>query len=147
VFERSIPLGYGEQLWRDVSTQLMSWGVKTRSGFAVEPQLPVSGGRLDVDTDFTLIARIGPFSVREPVRVVSTVESATRCGFAYGTLQGHPVSGEEAFILERDESDGVWLSIRSLTRAPRGWRRLGFPLVLLAQRWYRRRYLQALLPA
>ncbi|MBT0771458.1 hypothetical protein KIH74_21150 [Kineosporia sp. J2-2] len=32
---------------------------------------------------------------------------------------------------------------RSLTRAPRGRRRAAFPLVLLAQRWYRARYQRA----
>ncbi|MBU8820992.1 DUF1990 domain-containing protein, partial [Mycolicibacterium goodii] len=39
-----------------------------------------------------------------------------RCGFAYGTLHGHPVCGEEAFIVHRDRAGTVFLTLRSLTR-------------------------------
>lgn len=69
-----------------------------------------------------------------------------RCGFAYGTRRGHPVSGEEAFIVHRDEHGQVFLTIRSVTRASRDlpWRVL-FPVLLAAQPWYRRRYFRSLL--
>jgi uncharacterized protein (UPF0548 family) len=59
-------------------------------------------------------------------------------------LEGHPVSGEEAFVVHRDAEGHVWLTLRSITRAPRGrWRPL-FPVALMAQRWYRARYRRAL---
>ncbi|MFC7876218.1 DUF1990 family protein [Isoptericola sp. NPDC057391] len=59
---------------------------------------------------------------------------------------GHPVSGEEAFIVHRDDDGTVRLTLRALTRPGRGlWRAL-FPAILVAQRLYRRRYLRALLP-
>ena len=124
----------------------MSWGVKTRSGFAVEPG---DGGppRVREDADYWLVARFGPVSVREPARVVEVVERTDRCGYAYGTLQGHPVSGEEAFVVHRAPDGAVELTLRSLTRAPRGAWRLAFPAALVAQRWYRRRYLRSLLAA
>jgi uncharacterized protein (UPF0548 family) len=73
-----------------------------------------------VGGDYWLIAALGSFSVREPVRVVAVVEDADRCGFAYGTLDGHPVSGEEAFVVHRAPDGTVPLTLRSLTRAPRG---------------------------
>lgn len=93
--------------------------------------------------DYTLVARLGPLRIKEPVRVVAVVSSETRVGFAYGTRPGHPVSGEEAFIVTRDSEGSVRLVLRSLTRpAPGMWRML-FPLILLAQRWYRFRYLRA----
>jgi uncharacterized protein (UPF0548 family) len=52
--------------------------------------------------------------------------------------------GEEAFIVPRN-GDDVRLTIRSLTRAAsrQPWRML-FPLLLVAQRIVRRRYLRAL---
>jgi uncharacterized protein (UPF0548 family) len=78
------------------------------------------------------------------VRVVAVVDWPTRCGFAYGTLDGHPVSGEEAFIVHRGGDGEVWLTLRSLTRPSRdGWRWV-FPVLLVAQRYYRRRYRRAL---
>ncbi len=140
-YERSVPLGSGPQVWRDASEAVLQWGVKTRSGFTVEPlegDLTAREG-----ADYTLVARVGPLSVHEPVRVVSVVRDARRCGFAYGTCEGHPVTGEEAFVVWRDGEE-VWLTLRSLTRPSTGGWRLVFPLLLLAQRWYRLRYLRAL---
>ncbi|WNV75645.1 DUF1990 family protein [Geodermatophilus sp. DSM 44513] len=142
--ERSVRIGRGDECWRLATVAVVHWGVKTRSGFDVRP---VSGTDLRVGEgqDFTLVARIGPLRVREPVRVVAVVERPDRCGFAYGTLPGHPVTGEEAFVVHRDADGSVWLTLRSLTRPGRGLWRLVFPAALVAQRWYRRRYARALL--
>ncbi|QEU84054.1 DUF1990 family protein [Streptomyces viridosporus] len=65
-------------------------------------------------------------------------------GLTYGTRRGHPVSGEEAFVVHRDDDGRVHLTLRSLTRAAPAapWRFL-LPLLLLAQRCVRRRYLRA----
>ena len=60
--------------------------------------------------------------------------------------EGHPVSGEEAFVVHRDGGGSVWLTLRSLTRPGHGRWRLAFPAVLVAQRWYRWRYRRALVP-
>jgi uncharacterized protein (UPF0548 family) len=38
------------------------------------------------------------------VRVVAVADEPDRCGFAYGTLPGHAVCGEEAFVVARDEA-------------------------------------------
>ena len=142
-FERTVVVGFGDAFWEQASAALMAWGVKTRSGFRVET---ASGKSLEVreGVEYRLIALLGPLRVREPVRVVAVVDLPDRRGFAYGTLDGHPVSGEEAFVLHRGAGGEVTLTLRSLTRpGRRGWR-LVFPLALVAQRWYRRRYQRAL---
>ncbi|WP_067564112.1 DUF1990 family protein [Nocardia acidivorans] len=145
-YERTATIGHGEADWRESCAAVMEWEVKRRSGFRVRP---VTGSvvRATADADYRITAVLGPFTIREPVRVVETVHTLTRCGFAYGTLPGHPVSGEEAFIVHRSPDGTVWLTLRSLTRASgtTGWRVL-FPVLLLAQRVYRRRYLRALRP-
>lgn len=76
--------------------------------------------------------------------MVALVDEPNRCGFAYGTRDGHPVSGEEAFVVHRSLEGEVWLTLRSLTRPARGRWRLAFPAALMAQRWYRRRYARSL---
>ena len=142
-YERTAVLGAGDALWSRASAAVLEWGVKTRSGFTVRA---TDGGALRVaeGRDFRLTARLGPFAVQEPVRVVAVVELPDRCGFAYGTLSGHPVSGEEAFVVSRDADGAVRLTLRSLTGPGGGvWRPL-FPALLVAQRLYRRRYLRAL---
>jgi uncharacterized protein (UPF0548 family) len=87
---------------------------------------------------------VGPVTVTEPIRVIETVDRAERRGFSYGTLTGHPVSGEEAFVAHRSVDGLVWLTIRSLTRPAPGVWRWAFPALLVAQRVYRRRYLRSM---
>jgi len=141
--EHTVRTGTGPQHWAAVSAAVLDWGVKTRSGFTVEPG-PGQATRVRAGARYWLRARVGPVTVREPVQVVAVVETPDRCGFAYATLAGHPVSGEEAFVVHRSPDGAVHLTLRSLTRAGSGWWRVTFPVLLLAQRWYRRRYLRAL---
>jgi uncharacterized protein (UPF0548 family) len=86
----------------------------------------------------------GPLRIGAPCRVVYIVDEKDRKGFAYGTLAGHPESGEEAFIVERTDDGSVWLQIRSFSRpAGVGWW-LAYPVLRLAQWFYTRRYFKAL---
>ena len=87
---------------------------------------------------------LGPLKVREPIEVVAVVDEPDRQGFAYGTLTGHPLRGEEALIVERLPDGSLWLTVRSATRRQTGRWGWGYPAVLVAQRFYRRRYLRAL---
>ena len=123
---------------------MQKWAVKTRSGFTVQPAEGGEGARVRQGQTDTLVASLGPFRLREPVQVVSVIERPDRCGFAYGTRAGHPVTGEEAFIVHRHSDGSVWLTLRSLTRPGIGQWRFAFPAALVAQRWYRRRYTRAL---
>jgi uncharacterized protein (UPF0548 family) len=148
-YERSVYLGKGWDRWRFASTEVLRWGVKTRSGFAVVGDAgstsgagagePVVAGRR-----YWLVAHLGPLRIREPVQVVAVVDEPDRKGFAYGTLAGHPVSGEEAFLLEWRTDGSVWLSVRSVTRPSRGLWRATYPVLHVAQRIYKRRYLRSL---
>lgn len=138
-WETSVVLGTRAEAWEWATTQVLRWGVKTRSGFSVEPAAKVARGDRPVIT-----ARPFGLAIREPGEVVDVVETSTRVGFAYRTLPGHPVSGEEAFIVHQ-EGGVVLLTIRSLTRPAEraGWRLL-YPVLLVAQRIARRRYRRAL---
>lgn len=126
-------------MWERAARDVLRWRVKTASGFTVDSAGPVSQGDRVVVT-----ARLLNLAVIEPVEVVGVVEERDRVGFAYRTLPGHPVSGEEAFIVHRSGEE-VHLTVRSLTRAApqQPWRAL-YPLLLIAQRIARRRYLKSL---
>lgn len=139
VWERSSPLGQGDEFWRWAADELLRWGVKTRSGFTIHPATPVAVGDRPIITAHPL-----GLSVREPVEVVAIVHSTNRVGFAYRTLPGHPVSGEEAFVISRT-NDTVSLTVRSLTRASHHplWR-VAYPVLLGAQHVARHRYFRTL---
>lgn len=140
-FEASTLVGRGDEVWERACHDLLRWKVKTRSGFTVGDARPVSPG-----TELTITAHFLGVTIREPVQVATVTETRSRVGFSYRTRPGHPVSGEEAFVVHRD-GDDVILTIRSLTApAPhQPWRAL-YPILLLVQRVARRRYLRALRP-
>lgn len=141
-FEQTICLGRGDDIWHTAAPAVLHWEVKRRSGFRVAPDRPVSEG-----AEFLISFGWGRLAVHEPVRIVAVAATDTRRGFAYGTLPRHPVSGEEAFIVHRDDDGTVFLTLRSLTQpAPSGFWRMIFPTLLLAQKVFRRRYLKSLLP-
>ncbi len=58
--------------------------------------------------------RLGPVWVHAPCRVVRVVDALGRRRFAYGTLAGHPERGEEAFVVELDDTGAVWLAVTAL---------------------------------
>lgn len=91
-----------------------------------------------------LLLGVGVLSLREPVRVIAVVDEPDRRGFSYGTLPGHPLSGEESFVVERRGDGSVWLTIRSVSRpaSPLWW--LLLPAMRLAQLWFLSRYEHAL---
>ncbi|MDR6988277.1 uncharacterized protein (UPF0548 family) [Paenarthrobacter nitroguajacolicus] len=138
--EVSAAVGVGDAVWERATDQVLRWGVKTASGFSVD-----SLDRVSVGDRVLVTAHFPGIRVLEPVEVVAVVQEPERVGFAYRTLPGHPVSGEEAFIVHR-EGNHVSLTIRSLTgpAQQQPWRAL-YPVLLVLQRLVRRRYLRALL--
>lgn len=137
--EVSAVVGHGDEMWQRATRDVLRWRVKTASGFEVDTTGPAQEG------DHVLVtARLLGVRIIEPVEVASVVQESDRVGFAYLTLPGHPVSGEEAFIVHR-HGDEVRLTVRSLTRPARRqpWRAL-YPLLRIVQVIARRRYLRAL---
>ncbi|GAA1015177.1 DUF1990 domain-containing protein [Nocardiopsis tropica] len=137
--EVSARVGRGDEAWARAAHEVLHWGVKTASGFSVSTDERVHPG-----LRVTVTARVAGVTVTEPVEVVEVVDTADRAGFSYRTLPGHPVRGEEAFVVHRD-GDDVLLTVRSLTRpAPHGFWRAAYPALRVAQAVAHRRYLRAL---
>lgn len=87
---------------------------------------------------------VGPFHVSAPCRVIYIIDEPKRKGFAYGTLSGHPASGEESFIVSQTDDGSVWLTIRSFSRPATGTGKALSPAFRIAQRIFTRRYFRAL---
>ena len=91
--------------------------------------------------------RSGFVTFSAPVRVVYVIDEQRRVGFAYGTLKGHPASGEEAFIVEHRDDGSVWLVLRGFMRPGSALFRIFSPVLNWQRGRYTKRYLRALLPA
>jgi uncharacterized protein (UPF0548 family) len=81
---------------------------------------------------------IGPLRTVAPCRVVWAVSGPDRAGFGYGTLPGHPVRGEESFVVHRDATGEVWFTVTSFSRPARWFMAAAGPLAPLAQSAYAR---------
>lgn len=110
----------------------------------VEKYAPDGTPLLTAGTTATLTMHAFGQTVHAPVRVVAIIDEPDRKGFAYGTLEGHPVSGEESFVVERTADGSVWLQVRQFSQpASRKWQFVA-PLVRRQQRAMAEKYLGAL---
>jgi uncharacterized protein (UPF0548 family) len=136
---RSTVIGRGGPDFEAAAAALMTWQVQRRSGLSVRGSERVAVGEV-----VWLGLAIGSLGIGFRCKVVSVIDEPRRKGFAYGTLPGHPESGEEAFILRWRGDDIVELDVVAFSRPARWWSRLAGPAGQLVQRWMTGRYLKAL---
>ncbi|HJR37241.1 MAG TPA: DUF1990 domain-containing protein [Nocardioidaceae bacterium] len=132
-------VGHGAGHFDEASERLMSWQMHVRSGLRVWASSPV------VEPQAVMVARLGPgpLSLRIPCRVIYTVAEPGRCGFGYGTLPGHPESGEESFVITMHDGE-VRFTVTAFSRAGRLLTRLGGPISWRLQERALHRYAAAL---
>jgi uncharacterized protein (UPF0548 family) len=88
--------------------------------------------------------RLWPLRFNIPCVVVWAERTANSCGFAYGTLAGHPERGEERFEVRLTPDGDVEFRITAFSAPARWFTRLGAPVARLVQGQVTRRYLKAL---
>jgi uncharacterized protein (UPF0548 family) len=128
-------LGHGDEAFRSAVESLLTWQMHARAGLRVT----ATSERV---TDGGLVrCRLGP--LRIPCRVVWVLDEPDAQGFGYGTLPGHPESGEEAFVVSRDGGE-VALTVSAYSRPGLLVTRLAGPVGRLGQRVMLARYARAL---
>lgn len=132
----SVALAADQFAFDRATDALMTWAMHKRAGLT----LAASAERAEagVTTVMTFGSRLVGLLI--PCRVVWTVNEPDRRGFAYGTLPGHPESGEEAFIIERASGGEVTLSIRAFSKPGHTVVRAGSAISRLVQGWMTDRY-------
>jgi uncharacterized protein (UPF0548 family) len=139
---RRVRLGHGDAVFADAAAEVRGWNLHRRTGLLVAASTP----HAEADTVVVVGLKLTVVWVLVPCRVVWSVEQSDRAGFAYGTLPGHHERGEEAFVVERDEQDAVWLTITAFSR-PASWiARLLAPVARRQQQRVTDAYLRALQP-
>jgi uncharacterized protein (UPF0548 family) len=150
---RALPAGYrhlrrtelvgsGPRAFAEAATAVMTWQVHLRAGIGVSASSPSAAE----GTDVLLLARIGPVRLTAPCRVVYVVDEPGRRGFAYGTLDGHPESGEEAFIVTLQDDGTVAFTVTAFSRPATLMARAAGPVGRYFQDVITGRYLRSLRP-
>lgn len=131
---RRMRVGTGEAAFHAAADAVLSW--RMHEGMHVRPQADrpraVPGARVWLHLGLTARLNI----LRAPCEVVWAVDEPRRQGFAYGTLPGHPERGEEAFIVDRDVEDAVWLTVKAFSLGGKWYTRAAGPLVPVLQNAY-----------
>jgi uncharacterized protein (UPF0548 family) len=136
---RSAVVGTGQARFDEVARTILGWDMHRRSGLSVRPsEDAVVEGSVAV-----LRFGFGALAVRAPVRVIYVLSEPHRKGFAYGTLAGHPESGEEAFVVELHANDDVTFTVTAFSRPASLLARAGGPISRAVQSWATNRYLRS----
>ena len=133
--ERQARIGAGREVFERAGAALMSWQVHRTAGLRV-----TADG--DARPGLRVVSRLA-LVIAAPCRVVYVIDEPDRRGFAYGTLCGHPESGEESFLVTIDEDGQVLFTVRAFTRPGSLLGRLSGPAGRLAQRLVAERYIRA----
>ncbi len=123
-----------------LAERLFAWEVQRGAGIKVV----ASSDRVETGAVAVLRVGIGPARLGAPVRIAAVIDEPRRQGFAYGTLAGHPESGEELFLLTEADDGSVTLTIRAFSRPATLLSRAGGPVARWTQRRITRRYERAL---
>lgn len=137
---RRVLIGHGHQRFADASDAVQEWRLQVEAG------LRVSASSRTAEPGVVLILglAIGPLRLNAPCRVVYAVNEPRCRGFAYGTLAGHPESGEESFMIEHHADDRVSLTITAFSRPGTRLATVTGPLGRTLQRRITNRYLRVL---
>jgi uncharacterized protein (UPF0548 family) len=125
-------LGTGAETFRLAAAGLRDWDMQRGAGLRISPSTPPPA------VGVRMTAAVAGLQI--PCQVVWVIVEERRYGYGYGTLPGHPEIGEEAFMVDLDGTDRVWLDIRAFSRPGRWFTRLAGPLAWLAQDLATRRY-------
>ncbi len=138
--ERSRVVGSGLDDFVAAADALMRWDMHRGAG------LKIHSSEDSAVPDAVVVLTLGP--IRIPCKVVYVIDEANRQGFAYGTLDGHPESGEELFHVDYSPTDGtVTAHITAFSSPGRWYTRLGGPVGRRVQALFTDRYLTALAKA
>ncbi|HEX6075538.1 MAG TPA: DUF1990 domain-containing protein [Micromonosporaceae bacterium] len=129
-------LGEGEAVFRRAADAVLRFQVQRRAGLGVIAETPTAQpGAVLICT-----MPVGPVVIVIPCRIVYLLDEPDRAGFGYGTLPGHPESGEEAFVVERDRDGGVWLRVTAFSRPDGLLQRITHPVGRVVQQQVTERY-------
>src|SRR3954454_22639580 len=137
--ERSAVVGAGPEAFERAAAALFGWRAQRGAGLRVRATGPAS----EPGAVVVLTAGLPRLGYDIPCRVVWAQTAGDERGFAYGTLPGHPESGEEAFLVRLEPGGDVVSTLRVFARLASPLARLGGPVSTLVQRLATQRYLTA----
>lgn len=131
---REAVVGRGEQAFARVREGMREWRIHKLAGMRV-----TSSAKPRVGLCFR--ATLAFFSV--PCEILWLRDENAVYGYGFGTLSGHPLSGEEAFEVRLSPDGTVSFSVRAFSRRVSWYARLGAPVVVALQDFMTDRFVRS----
>ena len=138
--ERVHVVGSGRADFDRAAAAVFRWAAQRCAGL----QIQASGPASTPGTVVLMTAGLRRLGLDIPCRVVWVVDEPDRRGFGYGTLPGHPESGEESFVVSLRPDGDVVYELRAFSRLATRLSQLGGPLSHRAQSLALDRYVTAI---
>lgn len=133
-----VAVGEGQDAFTRLAEGILGWELHRLAGLSVRAQAPRAAEGVHVVSGFGF----GKFRLPAPCRVLWTEENGRRAGFGYGTLPGHPASGEESFVAALEPDGQVYFELFAFSRPSNWFYRLGSPVTKGVQQLVTRRYVK-----
>jgi uncharacterized protein (UPF0548 family) len=141
--ERSGVVGSGRADFERAAAAVFDWRAQRGVGLRVR----ASGSPATPGTVVVLTAGLPRFGYDIPCRVVWAQTHGDERGFAYGSLPGHPESGEESFVVSIGGDGEVVFRTRVFSRLASPLARLGGPVSRAVQLAALDRYVRSIAAA
>ena len=138
--QRSHVVGAGRPQFDRAAAAVFRWTAQRGAGLRVQATGPAS----TPGTVVLMTAGLRRLGLDIPCRVVWVVDEPDRRGFGYGTLPGHPESGEESFVVSLRPDGQVVYELRAFSRLATRLSRLGGPVSHRVQTLALDRYVTAI---
>jgi uncharacterized protein (UPF0548 family) len=122
--ERTAVVGTGRPAFDRAAAAVFGWRAQRGAGLRVRASGPASSP----GTVVLMTAGLRRLGLDIPCRVVWVVDEPDRRGFGYGTLPGHPASGEESFVVTLLPDGDVGYEMRAFSRLATPMSRLCGPV-------------------
>ena len=139
VARHRVAVGEGPDAFTRLGEGILGWELHRLAGLSVRAQAPRAAEGVQVVSGFGF----GRLRLAAPCRVVWVEEGATRAGFGYGTLPGHPETGDESFVAVLGPDGQVYFELFAFSRHSNWFYKLGGSVASACQRLVTRRYLTA----
>ena len=138
--DREHVVGSGRGALDRAAAAVFGWDAQRGAGLRVQ----ASGPATTPGTVVLMTAGLRRLGLDIPCRVVWVVDEPDRRGFGYGTLPGHPESGEESFVVSLRPDGNVVYQLRAFSRPGTLLSRLGGPVSSRLQTLALDRYVTAI---
>jgi uncharacterized protein (UPF0548 family) len=127
-------IGFGEKGFAAAKDAIRQWYMFPRSWTVILPaNAPIQTG-----TTIAMYALFMGIWWRNACKIVYIIDENRRFGFAYGTLPAHIECGEELILVEMDNNNDIYYTVKAFSKPRHILAKIAYPIMRRLQEKFRR---------